>query len=70
VRPPPPASRRGAHIVPTPVIHCIRIAGIYGQSRPLLYALGALAGAQAVVTAVCCAFYQGRPIVLRGEGRG
>ena len=40
------------------VVHVIRIHAIYDNRRAVLYCLGALYGAQIVVTAICCAFYR------------
>jgi len=41
-----------------PVVHTVRIHGIYDKKRPVLYGMSALLALQIVVTAICCAFYR------------
>jgi len=41
-----------------PVVHVIRIHGIYDKNRPVLYGMSALLALQVVVTAICCGFYR------------
>lgn len=42
----------------TPVVHAIRIHGIYDKNRSVLYGMSALLALQVVVTAICCGFYR------------
>jgi hypothetical protein len=44
------------------VVHVVRIQGIYGQDRTILYGLGALTAVQIVVDAICCAFFTVVPL--------
>jgi hypothetical protein len=41
-----------------PVVHTIRIHGIYDKDRSVLYGMSFLLALQIVVTAICCAFYR------------
>ena len=47
------------------LVHVVRIHAIYEKSRSVLLGMGALPATQVVVTAVCCAFYQGEPRAAR-----
>jgi hypothetical protein len=41
-----------------PVVHTVRIHGIYDKKRPVLYGMSTLLALQVVVTAICCGFYR------------
>jgi hypothetical protein len=41
-----------------PVVHTIRIHGIYDKNRSVLYGMCALLALQVVITGICCAFYR------------
>jgi hypothetical protein len=52
------ATTVAAFMTISPVVHTIRIHGIYDKDRSVLYGMGFLLAIQVVVTGICCAFYR------------
>jgi hypothetical protein len=45
-------------ILASPVVHTIRIHGIYDKDRSVLFGMGTLLALQVTVTAISCAFFR------------